>query len=141
MVDFRFSHQVTSKLVFVVCHKVHVSIINTENLAPYGENLFFERTTKFFIYLFIYQLDAVDLSDPGMKAILDHQHATAINIFKLKNDFVVCFREFGIFMTKDGKKSREKHIQWVGHPKSFGSFLPSVASSCNLFFLPPCSRS
>lgn len=49
--------------------------------------------------------------------------AFAINIFRIGTEYLLCYRDVGLFVDKVGKKTKDLVIYWTGTPRSFGMCL------------------
>ena len=70
----------------------------------------------------VYQASRLlEQSDPCNRVIANSSWMRPMDVFLLdeKNEFLLCFNTHGIFITANGKRSREVELQWKVRPMAF----------------------
>ncbi|CCA74927.1 probable to GDP/GTP exchange factor Rom2p, partial [Serendipita indica DSM 11827] len=69
----------------------------------------------------------VDPSDPSMEFIEKRENLRPLAIFKVENDFLLCYEEWAVFVDRHGFRARGEWIaNWEGRPTAFAYHYPYV---------------
>jgi citron Rho-interacting kinase len=94
------------------CATAASSILFTQHSAIVACDRFFEVDLNSYI-----AEDFLDMSDVSLRPT---KKSKPMNVFRINsNEFLLCFRDYGIFVDDYGLRAREENLDWLHEPKSF----------------------
>ncbi|CRL04319.1 CLUMA_CG017414, isoform A [Clunio marinus] len=88
------------------------SILFTQHSAIVSCDKFFEIDLNSFV-----AEEFLDMSDQSLRPTKVTQ---PMNVFRINsNEFLLCFRDYGVFVDEYGLRSRQENLEWLHSPKEF----------------------
>lgn len=88
------------------------SILFTQHSAIVACDKFFEIDLNSFV-----AEEFLDMSDQSLRPTKSCQ---PMNVFRINSrEFLMCFREYGVFVDEYGLRAREENLEWIHPPKEF----------------------
>ena len=88
------------------------SILFTQHSAIVACDKFFEVDLNSYV-----AEEFLDMSDQSLRPT---KHSLPMNVFRINsNEFLLCFRDYGVFVDEYGLRAREENLEWIHPPRAF----------------------
>jgi len=88
------------------------SILFTQHSAIVACDKFFEIDLKSYV-----AEEFLDMSDQSLRPT---KHCQPMNVFRINSiEFLMCFRDYGVFVDQYGLRARQENLEWIHEPKEF----------------------